>query len=703
MRRFVLALVLAAGVAHAGTVLEGVEVVRKPGLAVRLHLSDPVQATARTLPAEGNRPARVYLDLPDTTLGAAAPALVSGAESLARVRTGQFDATTVRVVLDLVDPVGFDVNVQDRTLTIALAQSPATSRAQPELVPVPSRFERELAARPEVERPPVVSRAEPERTPIAPQAEPERAVEVPRTDPERVPVPPRLESERAPVGHPKVEPGPVARPAVEPSPVAKETSPIQPAPETVALSPVAVPSPAEATASIAAAAPPPIAVVPPIEAAAPVDHPEIQRSLVATQTSPIQPAPEAVPASLVALPQLADAASLGDAAPPPIVVVSPNVAAVAAAAPPIASPSIGDVAAPIASAAPPPVADAPPAAVTLPIASATSPSADAAPPTVVSEPSAPDASSFSVAAASPPADAAPPPVAATPLVDDAASSVAAMPPPLAAEPPASEAPALVAAAPPAAIATPPAPAVVPPAVTLAPPPTLMAPPTLLPPVAAVKPPPVAIVPEAPTIGRHPRPEVREVRRPWLVVLDAGHGGHDPGATGLSGVYEKTITLDIAQRVAARLAVEIPVEVMLTRSDDRFLPIEDRVARAAEASLFVSLHANAGDPALNGVEVFYGGGGARAAAAGPGSPVRLGLDVVEAIERTLGDVRTTVRPGAFGVLTRNTVPSVLVEIGYLTNPTDAARIADDTYLTQVAQAIADGAAAFLRDPTALAAR
>ena len=106
---------------------------------------------------------------------------------------------------------------------------------------------------------------------------------------------------------------------------------------------------------------------------------------------------------------------------------------------------------------------------------------------------------------------------------------------------------------------------------------------------------------------------------------------------------------------------------------------------------------------SGVEIFYGGGGIEAAASGPGSPVRLGLDVSEAIERRLGEVRTVVRPGTFSVLARNTVPSVLVEIGYLTNPADAARIQDERYLTLVAQAIAEGAAAFLGEPMNLAAR
>jgi N-acetylmuramoyl-L-alanine amidase len=210
-------------------------------------------------------------------------------------------------------------------------------------------------------------------------------------------------------------------------------------------------------------------------------------------------------------------------------------------------------------------------------------------------------------------------------------------------------------------------------------------------------------PPAP-IARRPSLPPRVAPPARLVVLDAGHGGRDPGATGPGGLTEKTITLDLAHRVAERLASHEALEVLLTRTDDTFVPIDARIACAAEAALFVSLHANAAaDETLSGVEVFYGGGGLTAAASGPRSPVRLGFDVVEAFERRLSDVRTVVRPGSFGVLARNAVPSVLVEIGYLTNATDAARLQDETYRRLVAEAIAEGATRFLEVRLKVAAR
>jgi N-acetylmuramoyl-L-alanine amidase len=190
----------------------------------------------------------------------------------------------------------------------------------------------------------------------------------------------------------------------------------------------------------------------------------------------------------------------------------------------------------------------------------------------------------------------------------------------------------------------------------------------------------------------------------VVVLDPGHGGNDPGATGISGVMEKTITLDLAKRVAALLAND-SLAVVLTRDRDTYMTIDERVARAPDAAVFVSLHANAAaDPTLSGVEVFYGGGVETVAAAGaPQSPSRLGRDVERSIRKRVGAVRTTVRPGTFAVLTRNAVPSVLVEIGYLTNPNDAVRLQTENYRAQLAQAIADAATRFVRAPTEVATR
>ena len=91
---------------------------------------------------------------------------------------------------------------------------------------------------------------------------------------------------------------------------------------------------------------------------------------------------------------------------------------------------------------------------------------------------------------------------------------------------------------------------------------------------------------APTPSNKPKP-------PRLLMIDPGHGGHDPGAIGLSGTKEKDIVLDISRRMAEALAKTTGVNVKLTREDDVFIPLSDRaqMGREARADLFVSIHAD----------------------------------------------------------------------------------------------------------------
>ena len=183
----------------------------------------------------------------------------------------------------------------------------------------------------------------------------------------------------------------------------------------------------------------------------------------------------------------------------------------------------------------------------------------------------------------------------------------------------------------------------------------------------------------------------------VIVLDAGHGGRDPGAEGVGGVQEKDIALRVTQRLAARLPTRIPAIVVLTRADDSFVSIDGRVAVPNDqAAAFVSLHANASsDPTMHGVEIFYGGGSVRTADANGVSPqaVTLGRYLGDAL-RPHVDLLRRPRPGDFGVLVRNRVPSVLVEIGYLTHPEEGMRAQDPTYHDLLADALADGIAAYL---------
>lgn len=108
------------------------------------------------------------------------------------------------------------------------------------------------------------------------------------------------------------------------------------------------------------------------------------------------------------------------------------------------------------------------------------------------------------------------------------------------------------------------------------------------------------LPPAPK-AKAPPPGLRKI------VLDPGHGGKDPGAIGIGGAAEKDIVLSLAKKLAQKLKLELQVEVVLTREDDRFMPLEDRtaIANAEEADLFISLHVNAShNHETRGIETYY---------------------------------------------------------------------------------------------------
>jgi len=92
-----------------------------------------------------------------------------------------------------------------------------------------------------------------------------------------------------------------------------------------------------------------------------------------------------------------------------------------------------------------------------------------------------------------------------------------------------------------------------------------------------------------------------------VVIDAGHGGHDAGTTGPGGYTEKELVLDVAQRLKELVEAELGAEVVMTRSDDTFVPLESRteIANQQEADLFISIHANSSRiRAARGVETYF---------------------------------------------------------------------------------------------------
>jgi N-acetylmuramoyl-L-alanine amidase len=211
----------------------------------------------------------------------------------------------------------------------------------------------------------------------------------------------------------------------------------------------------------------------------------------------------------------------------------------------------------------------------------------------------------------------------------------------------------------------------------------------------------------------------------VIVIDPGHGGIDPGATGVDGVFEKNVVLPTAVALARLLAATHRFRVFLTRRRDEFVPLSERVARARawHADLFLSLHADAlPDRARRGLSVFTLSAAAsdRDAAALARSENRevvdgvnlrrqsrdvgfvlldlarrqtdnlslaLGRSVVTALGREVALLENPQRSAGFVVLTAPDIPSVLVELGCLSNPVEGRLLQQPAYRERLARGLA----------------
>jgi N-acetylmuramoyl-L-alanine amidase len=189
-----------------------------------------------------------------------------------------------------------------------------------------------------------------------------------------------------------------------------------------------------------------------------------------------------------------------------------------------------------------------------------------------------------------------------------------------------------------------------------------------------------------TIGAGDFPQVSNSRP--VVVIDPGHGGRDPGAIGIGGIQEKEIVLDISFQVT-RLLEQQGVQVVMSRTDDSEIDLQPRVSLAERlnATLFVSIHANAinmSRPDISGIETYY---------------FDSGLDLARTIHASIlegtGANDRRVRQARFYVLRKTSMPSVLLEIGFVTGAEDAARLSDPAYRSQMAASIARGILLYLQ--------
>ena len=186
----------------------------------------------------------------------------------------------------------------------------------------------------------------------------------------------------------------------------------------------------------------------------------------------------------------------------------------------------------------------------------------------------------------------------------------------------------------------------------------------------------------------------------VVYLDAGHGGYDPGASYF-GISEKSLTLAIQSRVKAKLEAE-GYQVVTTRTSDTYVDLIDRsrAANASESDIFVSIHINAsGSSAAQGIETYYYQPYAeypsRINATYHANPTRLSMSdtLANAIQSSLinatGAQNQGVKRQTFAVLRETTAPAVLLELGFLSNPQEAARLNTSAYQETLANAIVAG--------------
>jgi N-acetylmuramoyl-L-alanine amidase len=174
----------------------------------------------------------------------------------------------------------------------------------------------------------------------------------------------------------------------------------------------------------------------------------------------------------------------------------------------------------------------------------------------------------------------------------------------------------------------------------------------------------------------------------VVVIDPGHGGKDPGAIGIGNTREKDIILPISRKVAEILQRN-GVQAVLTRDSDYFVSLPGRVkmAERANADLFVSIHANSvglNRPEVNGLETYYFDTG-----------LNLARTVHRKILQSVNVKDRRVRRARFYVLRKSSMPSILVETGYLTGREDIVKLRSTAYQNQMAEGIAQGILEYLR--------
>ncbi len=209
-----------------------------------------------------------------------------------------------------------------------------------------------------------------------------------------------------------------------------------------------------------------------------------------------------------------------------------------------------------------------------------------------------------------------------------------------------------------------------------------------------------------------------------IVVDAGHGGWDLGTVGRRGLLEKDLVLEIALRLGKLLESRLGAEVILTRNDDNYIPLDERagVANQSQADLFISVHANYSDlPSARGVETYYtnffsapnakdietrsgnNGQNAVAAALSPADlheKIEQSRHLAASVQHSLYGTLSAQNPGlrdrgvkeaSYVVLTETAMPGILAEVSFVSSPTDEQKLRSDGYREEIAEALYKGIA------------
>ncbi len=231
----------------------------------------------------------------------------------------------------------------------------------------------------------------------------------------------------------------------------------------------------------------------------------------------------------------------------------------------------------------------------------------------------------------------------------------------------------------------------------------------------------------------------QLTRMVTIAIDPGHGGEDPGAVGKGGSYEKNVVLSIGRRLKAKLEQLPNVRVMLTRDGDYFVPLHVRVqkARKVQADLFISIHADAFiEPTARGSSVFaLSEKGASSTAArwlankenaadligginikskhqhlasvlldlSTTAQINDSLKLAKSVLGEIGNInrlhKAQVEQAGFAVLKAPDMPSILVETAFISNPEEEAKLTDNAYQDQMADALMTGISKYLtKNPT-----